>query len=585
MYDFDRISKNAVTFMRTVGRIKQGLTVAQANAAFKSEVRTSDTPWKGREREVALTPLRDELAGALKRPSLILAAAVSLLLLIACANVANLLLSRTAERLDEMAIRSALGASRARLIQQLLTESVALAGAGGIASVLVAQWAVKMASVFQPAELSSQAYTLADWRVAGFAAAVVLVAGLLFGVAPALFAGGALVRNSTPRKGTSRLRSTLVASQVGLTVVLIAGGASLGYAFRSLMATDNGFETRNVISLKISLAGGRYEEPDARRAYCAEAVRRIRELDGTASVGASLFVPLGTSAYMASHFTLDQSGSPEMALILPVTPGFFETMGTRLLAGRTFVDADVKPAEKLVVVSESFARHFMDDPTTVVGRRLTGKGSWTPARIAGVIRPMNFNGPSDSAGSQVFPLMSTATNFVVRVKDDPRLHIAAIKHAVGAVDPQIPIYDVMTMDERLAGNTARPRLYTLATVMFGGCALLLSITGLYGVISYSVTQRTREMGIRMALGTTPAALRLTMLRHGLIVASAGAVPGVIATFFAAHWLKDLVRGAADVTSIACVASLVPIAAVAASSVWMATGRIAKLDPAAALRAE
>ena len=586
VYDFDRISKNSVSFMRTVGRLKSGLTLAQASAAYTAEVPPDKSPAaKGFDRRNHLTPLRDQLAGPLKKPALILSAAVLLLLLIACANVANLLLSRTAERVNELAIRSALGASSARLIRQLLTESLVLAAAGGLSSVLVAHWTVNMAAAFEPPGLAAQAYTLGDWRIAFFGTALVLLTGLLFGVAPALFAGSELVRSNSQRRSTSIIRSTLVAVQVALTVILLAGAASLGSAFRSLMQVDNGYDTRNVVSLKLSLTGGRYEKPEANEAYRREAERRLRQLDGVVSTGTSLFLPLGTHAYMAGSYNIDRSGTAELSLTVPVGPGFFETLGTPLFAGA--LPAENAEKEKQVVVTEAFARHFTDHPATIVGRTLTGRGSWTPARIAGVVQSLNFNGPAIASvsESQVFPFMWSATNFVIRVKGDPHQHLAAIRAAIQSVDPEIPVYNVMTMDERLADVTARPRFYMLATVMFGCCALLLTIVGLYGMIAYSVAQRTREMGIRLALGTTSSALRLLMLRQGLLLVVLGAIPGLIATLFAAQWLEELVGGATEVTSIACAGSLLAIAIVAAISAWTATSRVSRLDPAAALRVE
>jgi putative ABC transport system permease protein len=573
-------------FWRIAGRLSGNLSWRQAAAAFDAEVGRDKNPPNGTKPR--LISLRDELVGPLKQPSLIVSAAVLLLLLIACANVANLLLSRTADRVNELAIRSALGASRARLIQQLLTESVVLATLGAAASVVFANWAVRMAAAFQPSGTASLGYTLANWRVAAYAMGLALLTALLFGAAPATFAGSSLVRSNSPRAFTSRLRAILVAVQVGLTVVLVAGGAALGSAFTKLMATDNGFVTSNLISLRVAAVGGSYEVRNSHAdvVYFKEALRRIRAVDGVVSASATRFLPLGSSHYWGNNFRIDGAGRDVMALTLSVAPEFLTTMGSRMLAGHDIADSDylIDPDKpEGVVVSESFARQFVDDPRTAVGRTVTHEKD--VSKIVGVVQDLNFGGPA-KAGPQ-FQIFAAAypTQFVIRVKGDPRAWLPAIKFAVQSVDPRIPVYDAMTMDDRLAELMARPRFYTLAAAMFGTCGLLLSIVGLFGMISYSVTQRTREMGIRMALGTTPAALRLTMLRQGLVLVALGAVPGVIVTLFAAKWLEELVAGATALTSTACFASLVPIAAVAGVSVWIATNRISRLDPSVALRVE
>ncbi|HEY3741253.1 MAG TPA: ADOP family duplicated permease [Bryobacteraceae bacterium] len=590
VFDFARIPMNGgINFVRDLGRLKPGLTLAQAQSAMEAEAKATKQPriWVDKTFHPRLVPLRDQLAGSLKNQSLILLGAVALLLLIACANVANLLLSRTADRRNEMAIRGALGASRARLIQQLLTESVVLSIVGAAASLVVAHWSVKAAGMFAQSGVSAaQTLTLGNWRIFAFAAGLALATGLLFGAAPALFAGSSMIRTSSQRAQASRLRSILVAVQIGLTVVLLAGGVSLGYAFRKLIATDDGFETRGVVSLRVAPTGGRYETPTGKAAYYNEAARRIRELAGVKAVSASMFLPLGTNSFMLFRYKIDGStGDGEPAALFPVAPGFFSTLRIPMLAGREFDPADAaRPkGDKPIIVSESYARKFVNDPHLIIGRRLVDSDG--PTVVIGVVKEIRFGGPVFSMPEQAFPLSTNVTNFLIRVDGDPHERLAAIRQVVQAIDPAIPVHDAMTLDERFADVTARPRFYTLAAEMFGICALLLSIVGLYGMISYSVTQRTREMGIRMALGTTPAALRLMMMRQGLLLVILGAIPGVIATLFAAQWLEQLVSGATALTSAACIASLIPIAIVAALSVWIATNRISKLDPAVALRVE
>ena len=492
----------------------------------------------------------------------------------------------------------------------MLTESLVLAVMAGLMSMMFVPWAVAAVAVFQPVRSPLMSYVFAGWHVLAFAAGLVLLVGLIVGAAPAILTQEEIVTRAL----ASRFRPVLVSFQIGFSVVLIAGGASLGYAFWKLTSVDPGFEPRNLISLRVTAAEERFESASAQLDYYSAAVRRLRKVEGVIAVGSASYSPLGIGSFNGFWFT--SGNKSDFIAHFPVGPGFFSTIGTRMLAGRDFVEFDrtILGGAKVAIVSESYVRLVVSDSHAALGRLLSdinarelkqvvnvrpagewrdlipeqlirSRGHWTPDRIIGVIPDIDLVRPGLWRGPQVFPLEAAPTNFVIRVTGDPQERMAAVRQAVQAVDPGIPVYDVMTVQERLAQVNQRPRFYTLALTMFGGCALLLAIVGLYGLISQSVIQRTPDMVIRMALGTTPRALRLVMLRQGFILAGAGTVPALIVILFAARWLDQLVKGAGGVTTFACVSSVVAIAAIAGFAVWTATGRIAKLDVSATLRVE
>lgn len=405
--DRGRIPKTGVIFIEFIGRLKPGLPWGRARQQYEAEAyrraphqRHADPP-----NRPELVPLQADLAGPIRQASLVLMGGVALILLIACANLANLLLARTTERSGELLIRSALGASRARLVQQLLTESVLLSVIGSGAGLVVAHWTASVISAFQPARLAAQAYTVLDWRVLAFSVALSIGTGLGFGVLPALHAarvrsGAVFVRSSAANPGAARLRTALVAGQVSLTVVLLAGSAAVGRAYFTLMRADHGYSTRNVATLSVSLAGSMYEKDDRAVTYFGEVLRRVREVPGVVSASGTEFLPLGANGFMGGQFTVDGKGAMAFAVLIPVMPGYFRTMGGRVLYGREFAQADARSAEPLAVVSEAFSRQF-SNPPEVVGTYLRPRSD-KPRRIIGVVRANDLSPRPSGDDPQVF---------------------------------------------------------------------------------------------------------------------------------------------------------------------------------------
>lgn len=381
-FDLTRIPKTGSAFFpATIGRLKPGVTWAQARGAFAADVLQQASA--GRSDDVAnrssLIPLREQLAGPVKQASLLLMAGVALLLLLlACANVATLLMARTASRSSELVIRTALGASRARLTQQLLTETLLLAGLAAIVGLVVAVWIADLASSAQPTVISSQAYTILDWRVLAFALVLAVGTGLIFGVAPAVyvtrFDSSAFNRNTTGGYRYTRARNLLIAAQIATTVILLTGSMALGRAFLALLRIENGYDLQSVATVKVSLAGTGHEQNGRAGLYYDEVFTRLRHLPLVIEASATESLPLNVEGGMATQFAVDGTGEPTLAPIVPVAPGYFRAMGVDVLFGREFEPEDVTRPELVVVVSAEFARRF-GDPSAVVGRSITA-GSW-----------------------------------------------------------------------------------------------------------------------------------------------------------------------------------------------------------------
>jgi len=586
----------------TIARLKPRITWPQAREVFAAE---ADRLWPNRtylqkiKYPSRMTELRDALAGPTRKASLVLMACVVLILLIACTNVANLLMARTADRATELSIRSALGASRARLSQQLLTECMLLSLAASIAGLVVAFWTTSVAAKLQPAPLASQAYSILDGRVLCFAIAVSVFSGLLFGVLPSLYAGRIHTfgtRGSTDNRGSRLTREALVAAQVMLTIVLLAASISVGRAFVNLMRIDRGFNRNGLVTVNVSLEGTTYrlddqglahfQPDDRRRAYFQEALARIRRLPGVASASATEFLPIYATGFMGGPFGLDGRPGKENSMIVPVFPDYFRTMGGRILWGREFTGAEVQGDARVAVVNELFASEF-GWPADALGRDVT-IGNAPPWRIIGVVKGMDYM--TDGANSsQIFvPAQSPGgffSTFVARVNGRPEDCLAMIRDAIRSVDPQVPVFGVKTMEQRLSDALARPQFYKTAVLCFAAFALLLAVIGVYGIVSYTVARRTHEMGVRMALGTTPARLRVSLLKQGLIPIAAGAVPGIAGAVLSGRLLESLVDGAKSVNATTYAASVLFIALIAAIGIWAATRSIARLGIAEILRSE
>ncbi len=517
-------------------------------------------------------------------------AGVALILLIACTNVANLFMASTTDRAMELSIRSALGASRGRLTQQLITECLLLSLIATLAGLLIAYWTVSIAEKLVPPALATQSYGILDGRVLGFAVAVAVISGLLFGILPSFFAVRVHVFGSRGgnKTRTSRLFSeTLVAAQVTLTIVLLAVSISVGRAFFHLLANDRGYDVKGVVTVSVSLDGTTHQLDKRQLPYFEEALARIRKLPFVRSASATDFLPLYANAFVGGPFGMDGRRAKRNSMMIPILSDYFRTMGGEIRYGREFTANEVSSGARVAVVNERFASEF-GAPQNAVGRQLTqGK---PPLQIVGVVAGMNYEtDPTQANRNQVFIPSETPggffSTFVARVDGRPEDHLAAVRDAIRSVDPQVPIFGVKTMEQRLAENYARPKFYRTAVWMFAAFALILAIIGIYGIISYAVVHRTQEMGVRMALGTTSSRLRGTLVLRGLMLVATAAIPGIAGCILAGRFIENLIAGAKPIDPPTSACLILFLAAVAATSVWVASRRIAGLDIVSILRAD
>jgi putative ABC transport system permease protein len=599
-----------------IARLKPGLTVEQARqrlTAFGQELRTAyanDYParaaWVPR-----LVPLREDLVGPVRSPLLILFGAVGVVLLIACANIANLLLARASSRQRELAVRRALGSSRGRLVRLLLTESLLLSAVGGATGAVITVWLLDVLLAIAPSGLPRLQEIRVDAQVVAFTALVSLVTALVFGMLPALQSSKTDL-NETLKEGArgasgprGRLRSMLVVVEFALAVVLLVGAALLVRSFWRLQHVDLGFDPRNVVTARLWLpqpndpAQGRYSNRasghQVRLAAYEEILRRAETLPGVTAAAAAGALPFdGTRSqvvFTAEGTEAEDRSRVPTSQINSASSKYFEVMGIRMLHGRTFNDRDTATSAPVVIVSESIARRSWpaQDP---IGKRLhlgapELKRPWMT--VVGVVDDMrNRRVEEDPKPTLYLPLKqssSLAMSIVLKTHADPGTLRAPLTGEVRAVDPDLPTFGVRTMEEIVATATASRRFSTRLLAAFALLALLLAAVGIYGVMAFIVGQRTREIGIRIALGANPRSVVRLVLGHALTLAAGGVVAGALAAVLMTRLLAGLlfeVRATDPVTYTAIALLLATTAAIAA---WRPARRAASVDPISALRAD
>ena len=574
----------------TVARLKPGVPWNQARAAFAVEARRLSPRQEGVEDlHPSMAPLQDALAGPAKNASLMFMGAVVLVLLIACTNIANMLTARTADRMPELSIRSALGASGGRLARQLFTESLLLSFVATLAGLGIAYWITSLAAKIEPPTLTAQSYAILDARVLAFTVVVSIVTALMFSILPCLYLARVHSWRTriSSRSGSRPVREILVGTQVMLTMILLAGSLSLGRAFVNLMKIDRGYDVKQVVSVSVSLDGTTHQLEKRQLPYFEQVLDRIRRLPGVHSASATEFLPLYASAFVGGPFGLDGRPAVRSSTMIPVMAEYFQTMGATILYGRELTDAEIHSGAAVAVVNQRFAAGF-GAPQDAIGHQLTNEAdSW---RIVGVVKGMEYEtDPTTANGNEVF-IPSTNpgrffSTFVVRVDGRAEDHLAEVRDVIQSVDPQVPVFGAKTMKQRLDDAFAGPKFYRTAVSFFGGFALLLAVIGIYGIVSYAVIERTQEMGVRLALGTTPGRLRGMLLWQGLLMVAAGAIPGIAGAQLSGHFLESLITGAKPIGLGMSSALIVLLGLVASTSVWSASRRIARLDITAILRSE
>jgi len=577
-----------------IARMKRDVTLAHARAAMATIAATQarEYPATNKDMSVIVVLLRDHVARSARVALLVLLGAVGVALLLTCANIAGLLLSRAEARRREMAMRQALGGSRARLVRQMLTESVLLALAGGVAGVVVAHAGVRLMVRFAPPAIPRLEQTVVDNAVLAFIAIVAVCVGILFGLAPAFLGWRdnvsdmlkhAVARTSTGA-GSRRVRQALVAGQLAMAVMLLTGAGLLVRSFVQVANLELGFRAPNVLMAFVQLSGSRYDAPERQAAFYTALVERIEALPGIAAAAVSNSVPLtGVN---------DQGGVHIEGLVLPrgqeapagnrprVSPHYFDAMGIRLLEGRLFDERDRRDTTPVAIVSELAARAYW--PDGAIGKRVvieeTDGAAWR--EVIGVVQSTRHFGVEMPQKAEFYvPQAQAASPFmqlVVRTNGDPLAVIPAVRRAVAALDPEQTVVGFDTMEQVLTGSTAQRRFQLVLVVAFAMMALLLAAIGVYAAMSHMVGHRRREIGVRLALGAKPSEVVTLILRNGLRVTAVGAAAGLAGAAMISRFLAGLLYGVSplDLATYAGVtAILLVVANLAAYVPSRAAGRV------------
>jgi predicted permease len=589
-----------------VARLKPGasITQAQSELAIATKRLAEQFPDRypaSRRFSFSIKPLLEQVVGDVRRPLFVLLAAVGCVLLIACANVANLLLTRATAREREIAIRTALGAARARLIRQLLTESVLLSVLGGLAGLIIAYWMLVALRWLAPSNIPRLPAIRMDASVLAFTSVVAVLTGILFGMAPAL-RSSKLNLSEALKEGArnlaggrhEKLRKLLVISELALCLVLLISAGLLIRSFMSVERVNPGFNAQNVLGMRLSVAGTSYKG-DRREIFYRELLERVRHLPGVTSAAIADNLPLsggigwGGISIEGYQPIAGQEMIQSDARVAGV--GYFETMMIPLIKGRLFDEHDTEKSSKVIIIDEKMARNYWPNSNPLGGRIKFGSGEsenpWlTVVGVVGAVKQYDLE--SESRVTMYFPstqALGGTMYLVARTNIEPSPLVASITSEVRSLDPNIPIFDVKTMDQRLSESLARRRFAMLALGVFAGFALLLAIVGIYGLISYSVAQRTSELGIRLALGARQIDVLRLVLSGGFKLALIGIAVGVVLSFAVTRFLSSLLFGvrATDLFTFGALSILLIIVSLIAC--YLPARRATKVDPLVALRYE
>jgi putative ABC transport system permease protein len=621
----DPNSTNQGHYLNVAGRLKPGVTAAAAQAQMKvigERFRKVNPKWMDAEESVAVVPMRDATTGEVRTALLVLFGAVGLVLLMACGNVANLLLARAAGRQRELAIRSAMGADRARVVRQLLTESVLLAGCGGLLGLALGVWGVRGLLLLVPGNLprvtdaasGSIVIPVLDWRVTAFTIGLALVTGVVFGLLPALHTSKpdlvSTLKEASGRSGTGlrhkRVRSALVVAETALALVLLVGAALLIRSFVGLRSVDSGLDPHNVFTFQTSLAGTTYSSTASVSNLTTQVVQRLEAVPGVEAAASTVALPV--EAGIDLPFAIvgkppargEYNGDEQWR---SVSPHYFGVFKIPLLRGRGVADGDTGAAPRVVIINEAMAKKYWPNEDAVgqvivIGKGLGPQFEEPPRQIVGIVGNVRENGLGNAGVGVMYIPQTQMTegltalansviplSWAVRTATDPSPLRPAIERELRAVDGQMAISRERTMEQVLSSAVARQNFNMVLLSIFAGAALVLAAIGIYGLMSYSVEQRTQEIGIRMALGANRGTMLKTVLQEGMTLAIIGVVLGLALAYGLTRLLASLLFGvkASDPFAFAIVAVILTV--VAAAAAFIPALRATNVDPAIALRYE
>jgi len=594
--------ESRIGFLQAVGRLKPSVTLEQAKAELDTiigRIAAQHPEMRASGERAVIRPLTRYIFGDARPALYLLLGATTLLLLIACANIANLQLARATSRRREIALRAALGAGRGRLARQLMVETLALATAGGGLGVLLAYWILDALISLAPADIPRIEAVEINLTALLFTCGLTLLAAFVCGLAPALVASKVNLVEALNAGGKiggewrgKRLRGALTVAQIAVTLALLIGAGLVSRSLLNLQRIDPGFDQRNALTFQIQLHGGKYPDVEKSRDYFQRLLERIEAQPGVTAAGAVLMRPLEAPVGWYVRYATDGQSLDEMmrnAILncVSVTPHYLRAIGTPLKAGRDFTEQDDGDAPQVAIISETMARNAFAPGVNPIGKRINigGQGWRTIVGVAGDARLLDLK---DARWNIYVPYRQFAypvSYVAIRAASDPAALMAAVRREVAALDPEQAVMSVMTMEQRVSVALAQPRFNALLLNLLSALAAALAAVGIYGVISYSVAQRTREIGIRLALGAKRSDVLRLVIRQGMALASAGAAIGLAASLALTRLMEGLLYGvsAADLLTFAGASLL--LGAVAVAACWLPARRATKVDPMASLREE
>ncbi|HKU62296.1 MAG TPA: ABC transporter permease [Gemmatimonadales bacterium] len=605
----EQLAQHDEHFLTVLGRLRPGVTPAEARTELADIARglEQEFPRENQERGLGAFSLMEELVQDYRPRLFVLLGAVGFVLLIACANIGNLLLAQGTARGREMAIRAAVGAGRGHLLRQALTENLLLAGLGGALGVLVAHWAIQGLTAFGPADVPRLAQARVDGPMLGFVLAVTLGAGLLFGLAPALRLASrpphaALKEGRSGGVHRDRLRSALVVTEIALALMLLTGAGLLIRSAAALNRVQPGYDPTGVVAARVSLPTTGYETPDQARTAFERLADQISAVRGVTASGVASVAPLeggNTNGLVPEGRPLDVASSINSYLRI-VSPGYLGAMRIPLRRGRGFTDQDRKGTPLVMIINERLAREAFpgQDP---IGKRIAccdggpdGLPGWkTVVGVVADVRAQDMSQPAEpefylplgQAPEPAWNWIQRSMTVAARGTGGPMALVPGLREAVRAVDPAVPLYQVGTMDDRITRSLAQARFSTALLTAFGAMALLLAAIGVFGVISYGVSQRTQEIGVRVALGADRGDVVRLIVRHGARLAALGLLIGLGGALVASRLLGTLLYQVSPTDPPTFLAGAAVLGACAIAAAALPALRAARLDPAIALRAE
>jgi putative ABC transport system permease protein len=590
-------------FLGVVARLKNGVTLEQARADMKTVTGRLEQQYPDFNAgwTALMVPLQDRVVGDVRPAMWVIVGVVGFLLLIACANVANLLLARSAARRQEIAVRRALGAGRLRLIRQFLTESIMLALAGGALGSLLALWGVEFLTRLGPGTIPRLDEVRLDWRVLLFTLGVSILTGIIFGLIPALHTSNPNLTESLKEGGRSstegvrgtRLRNALVVAEIAIALVMLIGAGLMVKSFSRLQSVDPGFKPDRILAVDLSLPSAKYKEPTQQVAFWDQLLGRVSNLPGVERAAAVSAIPLSGGAVYA--FAIEGKPEPPPNLVVDaeyraVTTGYFDTMGISLVRGSLFTEEHKQGTPDVTIINETMARKFWpgEDP---IGKRINlGDPKTTPwLTIIGIVQDVRQKAldmepyPQMYAPYAQFPTRSMT--LVARTHGSPSALVPSIRGELAQMDKDQPLFNVRTMDQVMAESIARQRFNMLLIAIFAGVGLILASVGIYGVMSYTVTQRTHEIGVRMALGASARDVLRMVVRQGMRLAFIGTGIGLVAAFLLTRLLSSLLFSVSVTDPVTFLLISLLLIIVALLACFIPARRATRVDPMVALRYE